>query len=243
VMVYSPTTTSLMDVPEYYFDERVPGDYALFGIRYLILPSKVHPYVNARLVASAGYYQLWQVSDATSGGYVRIVDTVGTIDENRANLGLRSRKYLLSKMPGRGEYLSVNFEGQRGPVPTSASTGSVAAGSPGSPGSVISETDRLSSGAFATRVHLNWRAVVALSVTFDPGWTVTIDGHSAKTEMLAPALLGVTVGPGTHTVRFAYAGYSGYPLLFGAADVIIVAGLAALVVVAARKRRKGQMRS
>ena len=38
VMVYSATTTTLMDDPEFFFNERVPGDYALFGVRYLLMP-------------------------------------------------------------------------------------------------------------------------------------------------------------------------------------------------------------
>ena len=36
---YTLRTASLMTDPEYYFDERNPSDYRLFGIRYLILPA------------------------------------------------------------------------------------------------------------------------------------------------------------------------------------------------------------
>ena len=36
---YTLRTASLMTDPEYFFDDRDPSDYRLFGIRYLILPA------------------------------------------------------------------------------------------------------------------------------------------------------------------------------------------------------------
>ncbi len=61
-----------------------------------------------------------------------------------------------------------------------------------------------------------------LKASYDPGWKVTVDGQPAATEMVAPALVGVTVSPGFHTVVFTYVGYSYYPLLFGVALVTLV---------------------
>ena len=57
---------------------------------------------------------------------------------------------------------------------------------------------------------------------FDPGWQVTVDGQAATTEMVAPALVGVTVAPGYHTIVFTYKGSSSYPLLFAIALVTLV---------------------
>ena len=39
--------------------------------------------------------------------------------------------------------------------------------------------------------------------------------------MVAPALVGVVVGPGVHTVTFAYAGYGSYIPLFVLAVLVI----------------------
>jgi hypothetical protein len=41
--------------------------------------------------------------------------------------------------------------------------------------------------------------------------------------MVAPALVGVTVAPGSHTIVFQFNGYSYYPMLF-------IAGLLALIL-------------
>ena len=50
-----------------------------------------------------------------------------------------------------------------------------------------------------------------LAASYDPGWTATIDGHPAATEMIAPALVGVTVPPGTHHITFRYTGLHRLP--------------------------------
>ena len=57
---YTLRTASLMTDPEYYFDERDPGDYRLFAIHYLILPAGL---ADRRCPRSpelrAGPYALW----------------------------------------------------------------------------------------------------------------------------------------------------------------------------------------
>ena len=54
--------------------------------------------------------------------------------------------------------------------------------------------------------------------------------------MVAPALVGVVVGPGVHTVAFSYAGYGSYDLLFVLA-LAVLAGLAVLAVAPVVRRR------
>src|ERR1700733_1438549 len=58
---YTLRTASLMTNPEYYFDERNPSDYRLFGIHYLIIPTGSRPPVPARLALPAGPYSLWTI--------------------------------------------------------------------------------------------------------------------------------------------------------------------------------------
>jgi uncharacterized membrane protein YfhO len=66
---------------------------------------------------------------------------------------------------------------------------------------------------------------VVLSASFDPGWSVTVDGRPAPAEMVAPALVAVTVPPGVHHLVYRYTGFAGYPWLFvfAVADLVIVA--------------------
>ena len=206
VMVYSPTTTTLMDDPAFYFDERNPGDYAVFGIRYMILPAWMQAQVPAVHVATQGRFTLWKV-DGT--GYARVVDTVGTVTENRADVGQTADPFLDSLAPAVADYLTVGFEGSPAPSPT-APDGPIS----GPAGTIVSESDGLASGQYRLRVHMDRRAVVVLSTTFDPGWQARVDGRRVTTEMIDPALVGVVVGSGDHTVTFAYVGYSDYSLLF-----------------------------
>ncbi len=245
VMVYSATTTTLMDDPEFSFNERVPGDYALFGVSYLLLPTWMQPLVPAELVGTQSIYSLWKVDGV---GYATVVDTVGSLEEDRADIGPVSRGYLDSSLPGLGLYLTVGYEGQPAAEPTDpgaaseASAGAPGTGIPGtgipSPaGSIVSQTDDLADGNVQLKVDMSRRAVVALSVTYDPGWTVWVDGRRAMTEMLVPALLGVTVGPGTHTVKFAYVGFPYYDLLFTVGASLVVLPAIWFGVVVRRKRR------
>ena len=59
---------------------------------------------------------------------------------------------------------------------------------------------------------------MVLSASFDPGWTVTVDGHPARTEMVAPALVAVTVPAGRHHVVFRYSGFGSYDRALGGVD-------------------------
>ncbi|MDE3086466.1 MAG: YfhO family protein [Acidobacteriota bacterium] len=226
---YTLRTASLMTDPEFYFDEHNVGDYALFGIRYLVLPSWEPDPVAATPVLVAGPYRLLVLP---ADGYVRVVDTVGVLSADRTDVGRRSVPYLRSTGPGQGRYLTVEWAG------TPAARPSAPGGVPAGPaGRVAAVHDELADGSVTATVVAQRAAVVVLSASYDPGWVATVDGRQVATEMLAPALVGVAVGPGRHTVGFAYRGYGGYPWLWALAALTILA----LVVVGRREapRRRG----
>ncbi|MCU1492629.1 MAG: Bacterial rane protein YfhO, partial [Acidimicrobiaceae bacterium] len=93
------------------------------------------------------------------------------------------------------------------------------------PGRVLSQRSDLAEGTASAKVSVERAAVVLLSASYDPGWQATVDGRRVATEMVAPALVGVRVGPGLHTVRFVYRGFPDYPqlLLLGAAALVALA--------------------
>ncbi len=213
---YTLRTASLMTDPEYFFDEDVAGDYALFGIHYLILPAGHPPPVPARLVVRAGVYELW-VLPAT--GYVRVVDTIGVLSADKTDVGLMSVPYLRSGLPGAGRYLAVAYGGSDPARLTAPDTSHLA----GTAGAVRTEHDDLADGTVRATVVARRAAAVVLSASFDPGWTARVDGHVEPVEMLAPALPAVRVGPGVHTVTFTYGGFGLYPVLFGVLVVSVVA--------------------
>ncbi|HVA02819.1 MAG TPA: hypothetical protein VMU64_03650 [Acidimicrobiales bacterium] len=215
---YTLRTASLMTDPEYFFDEQNAGDYALFAIHYLILPAGHPSPVAARIVMSAGLYRLWVVPNT---GYIRVVDTVGTLSADKTDVGTMSVPYLRSELPGSGRYLAVAYGGAP-PAPRTIPTGSVVVGVAGS---VRTERDDLVDGRVSATVVARRSAAVVLSASYDPGWTVRVDGRPAHVDILAPALPAVRVGPGRHTITFSYTGFGFYPELLG----VLVVTVAVLV--------------
>ena len=69
-------------------------------------------------------------------------------------------------------------------------------------------------------------------MAYDPGWHAWVDGRPVQTEMLAPALVGVDLGPGTHDVVLRYQGFGWYPELWALGSV----GLAGMGMTGYRSR-------
>ena len=169
---YTPRTASLMTDPEYFFDDRDPADYRLFGIRYLVLPARRHPPVRARLAMRSGPYWLWTINGT---GYVQAGRIIGAISANRTNLGARSVPLLRSGLAADGAYLGVRYGsdgGGDGPLPTVSSRSST--------GAVRAEGADLDDGEASATVRMRRTGVAVLSASYDPG----LDGNR---ERPAPA--------------------------------------------------------
>jgi hypothetical protein len=214
---YTLRTASLMTDPEYYFDESNPGDYPLFGIGYIITPVDMASPVEADKVGCSGDYCLWALPDP---GYIHVYDTTGELSATRADVGTQSEALLGSPLLEEQRDLTVAFNGQAAAAPTTTDASALQ----GTPGHVVAEHADLPDGRASAVVHTTRRSTVVLSASYDPGWHATVNGHPAPTVMVAPALVGVVVGPGVHTVTFSYAGYGSYTALF----VLALAVLAAL---------------
>ncbi|HEY6473164.1 MAG TPA: hypothetical protein VIY26_09750 [Acidimicrobiales bacterium] len=233
---YTLRTASLMTDPEFYFDDANPGDYPLFGIGYILTPSQgpyMQPPVPATQVRCEGAYCLWELSEP---GYIHVYDTTGVFTATRATLGTQSEPLLDAPLLNDHRDLTVAFNGSAAAAPT----GTVAEALTGSPGHVVVEHADLANGSASAVVKTNRRATVVLSASFDPGWQVTVDGHPEPTVMVAPAVVGVDVGPGVHTVKFSYGGYGSYTLLFVLAILVFVAlAVGPSLWVVWRRRRDG----
>ena len=214
---YTLRTASLMTDSEVHFDGHDPGDYMLFGVHYLILSAGAPPPVPAYEILLVGPYALWELRGV---GYVSVVDVVGTLTTNRAEVGGDSAPLLTSDLLAQHANLRVNWGGRVSrtvvvrPPPAAAGAGA--------PGTVGRVTVDLVDGTAAAEVILQRPSVVELAVSYDPGWHATVDGHPVSTEMLAPAVIGVPVAQGAHRVTFAYQGFTWYPPLFGLAGVAVV---------------------
>jgi hypothetical protein len=219
---YTLRTASLMTQPEFHFDPANPGDYPLFGIRYVILSGTgaAAPPAGAVLVLRDSLLRVFELPAST---YIRLADTTGSMTANRANIGTRSVRYLRSALPGQGRYLTVRYAGGQAADPTLPRA--VQAG--GRPGTVLAEHADLTDGRADAVVRLRRPAVVVLSSSFDPGWSATVDGRPAGVQMISPALVGVAAPPGLHRITFRYTGFGWYPELFALAAIDLLAVAAA----------------
>ena len=212
------TIASLSTDVEAAFDETNPAQYQMFNIRYLILPSDRQPAVPAKLLASSGRHHLWEVETT---GYLQVVDRASSVAADRTNVEQTTKAFRQSNLASRGIYPGVAFAGAAPPPPTFAGATPPA----GSPGTVVAQSATLQDGVFSARVEANRPAVVLLKASYDPRWTVTVDGLPDKTAMMAPSLVGVEVPTGHHVVRFKYKPYDRYSLLL-ALGAITLLGLA-----------------
>jgi Bacterial membrane protein YfhO len=228
---YTLRTASLMTGPEYFFDDRDPSDYRLFGIRYLILPARGQPPVRARLAMRSGPYWLWTIGGA---GYVQAGRIVGEISANRTNVGARSVRLLRSGLAADGAYLGVRYGsggGGNGPLPTVRSQSSA--------GEVSAERADLDDGEASATVRMRRPGVAVLSASYDPGWTATVNGRRRPIRMVAPALVAVDVPAGTDHVVFRFYGYGDYPALLALCSLTLaMVALAPVCVRCVRCRRR-----
>jgi hypothetical protein len=200
-------TASLMEQPEAAFNENNPADYAMFGVRYLILPSGLDgttykaPMVPAKLVMTKGPYKLWEIPSNT---YFSIIVPSGTVDENKGTLAAQAPTVM--NMPYYSHFVdpAVNW----GVTSLGFTPPSQAFQAP--VGTILSSNFDLLHGQASGTFSLSRPANVVLSASFDPGWQAVVDGHNVTTQMLAPALVSVPVPAGVHTVSFHYQGFQYY---------------------------------
>jgi hypothetical protein len=152
---------------------------------------------------------------------VHIVDTSGTIAADGTDLGTATKDYLQDDDADKGIFDTIAYGGRPATLPTADPNALPTT----PPGTVLAENDDLAEGKATTTVRMNRQAVVILSASFDPGWRVTVDGHPATPEMVVPAIVGVTVGPGTHSITFVYRAYRWYPELIAISLLTVVVGI------------------
>jgi hypothetical protein len=224
------TVQSLSTDVDASFGEANPAQYEILNIKYIIMPSTMQPSVPAKLIDSRGRHRLYEVDES---GYFQMIDVGGSIVENRTDVNTASYAFRYSEQALQNLYPSVAFNGGK-PAPATFA-GSVPPA--GAPGTVISSHEDAVNGSFTATVHANRTSAVLLKESFDPRWTVTVDGVASKPVMIAPSLVGVEVPAGTHTIAFQYKSYPDYPIL------VIVGGLTFLVLLGWPYRRRLRLAS
>jgi Bacterial membrane protein YfhO len=216
---FTMRTPSLTADNEAYFNQADPAQYQLYNIRYLLMPVGMTSPVPATLLASSGRHRLYQV---TTSGYLEVVDTSGIVEANRGDMAAQTQPFLRSAAFQQGELATIAFNGSAAAAPTLP----VGATPNAAAGTSTDVVDEAQDGFFAGTVTTTRTAAVILKVTYDPLWHATVDGVPAAPYMVVPGFVGVTVGPGQHSVVFQYVPYSHYGALLGIGAVtLLILGL------------------
>ncbi len=226
------TVQSLSTDVDATFADGDPAQYQIMNMMYMILPETMSPPVPATLLDSQGRHRLYKVD---TSGYFQVIDVMGSETSNRTDIGSESYNFRYSDLAMHNEYPSVAFNGAPAAPPTVSGDVQPA----GSPGTVIKQGNDKENGLFYATVQANRTAGVLLKESFDPRWTVTVDGIKQKPVMIAPSLVGVEVPAGRHVIAFHYKSYSHYPIL------VTIGGLTllGLVLWPRRKRLLGRFRA
>ena len=216
---FTMRTPSLTADNEAYFNQADPAQYQLYNIRYLLMPVGMTSPVPATLLASSGRHRLYQVM---TSGYLEVVDTSGIVEANRGDMAAQTQPFLRSAAFQQGELATIAFNGSAAAAPTLP----VGATPNAAAGTSTDVVDEAQDGFFAGTVTTTRTAAVILKVTYDPLWHATVDGIPAAPYMVVPGFVGVTVGPGQHSVVFQYVPYSHYGALLGIGAVtLLILGL------------------
>ncbi|MGD0810083.1 MAG: YfhO family protein [Acidimicrobiales bacterium] len=207
-VAYTVPSLSLMLDPEIEFDEDDPADYALFGVRYMLLPTGMAPPVPAQRALVDANYSLWVIA---SNSYIDLVQVTGTVSADRADIGSKSLVFMDLLQPNQD--WAVNWPGA-GPPPAPSVPPAQAELGVASPGTIDSVQASPPESSFSTEVTMDKPGTLVFSVAYDPGWHAWVDGRPTRTEMLAPALVGVNLAPGRHYIVFRYSGFQWYPELW-----------------------------
>ena len=205
------------------FAEMIPAQFEIFNMKYVILPDYEQPQVPMTLLDTRGRHRLYEVK---TSGYFQVVDVQGSITANRTNIGAQTYAFRYGDSATHNVYPSVAFNGA--PAAPATSSGAIPATPPGA---VITQANDGVNGSYTATVRADRPSAVVLKESFDPRWSVTVDGVKAKPVMLAPSFVGVEVPAGTHTIAFQYKSYPHYP-------VLVTIGVATLIGLALWPRRK-----
>jgi hypothetical protein len=164
-----------------------------------------------------GDYSLWQYDNT---GYAELVQVTGTLAANRDDIG--SESLLLLETLGGGQDWAVSWPGR--PAPRTPTGPPIPVGeSLPRPGVVENVRTDLGDGDLSADVTMAKAGALLFSVAYDPGWHAWVDGRPTSTQMLAPALVGVKLGPGRHHVVLRYVGFGWYPELWLEGFLVLVA--------------------
>lgn len=222
---------SLGTAVEPLFDETDPDSYAIYGVRWLLLPADRAPAVPATLVEAAGDHRLWSVDDAP--GYARVVAGREIVDATKETLVGVAVDALASGQLDAASAPLVRWNGSAGqPTALGIVQDDV--------GDVPVSVADAANGVLDAQVRARGPAWLATSWAWHPRWSATVDGVDVQPAMLAPAVVGVPIPAGEHAVTLRYRPYAWTPALaLGGLVAFAASGLVPRVAQRRRLRSEG----
>jgi hypothetical protein len=183
-----------------YLNKRIPGgiDTAMANVRYLIVsgPADKVKREDATEIFRAGDHAVLEVPATGYFRPVRILDAIPA--RPRQERFARFEEWMGGAGPTTGEYLMIGdrtrpevlaiIDGADAPLPVAR---------------VLWEEEAPARYAAEVEVEGELPVTFAISVSYHPGWRMTIDGKPAPVLRLSPEILGASVPPGEHHVALA----------------------------------------
>lgn len=225
------------------FDPRSPGDYAVFGVRYVVAPAAEPMPGFLEVIDRRGRYVLYE---ARPSSYFAIGRSDLAFLGRKADLLPAARVWLRSRLVAAREFPRVLLTGMGAspsdrrvqPLSSAARLLPTLVGRPPPAGRVLVETAAPQS--HTAHVLLEEEATVVLTVTYHPNWRATVNGVDMPTMMVMPSFIGIALPAGRHEISLAYRSDPRRVLLLSAGIALIV--LAAAVAAYRRLRRRAVRR-
>ena len=215
---YALRTASLMSQPEYHFDPANPGDYALFGIRYLILPATTGP---PRSHAARSWSCGTRIPSirAAANSYISLAETQRCTDRQPRRHRQPDAALPRSAEPGRDRYLTSLTPAPAPPrlrrSPRSARRGGRGRDGPDRPDRPSRRPGHRHRKAARTGCRRAERVLRPRLVSHDRRAP-----HPSPDDHPRPHRRRGTAG--THHVAFRYTGFGGYPELLALAVISLL---------------------
>ena len=174
------------------FNYRRAEDYALFDVRYAVVPASIAAPPFLTPIKRTTRYVLYQAPPSAHAEWVSVRQRDATATQG--DLVTKDRAWLLA--PDRNARGSIRWDYPAHGVvdanlPPTCSRGDV-------------RDDALRPASLDLTVSCDSSGTLMVKMTYDPGWRVTIDGAPTDTFMVSPAYLAVVVPAGTHHVDAQY---------------------------------------
>jgi hypothetical protein len=200
------------------FNEWNPIHYQLFNIHTVVAPA-ANPPLPPFLVQreQIGPFRIF---DAPPASYFDVVDVIASVQTTRSNFYDVNDRWLQSDWVLKRAYLWLDRRGDAPPQLPRLAAEDALPQMPVFPAPGRVESERKDGETYRASIDVNRPAFALFKMTWHKNWVACIDGKPAKTAILSPGFIGVSVPVGRHEILMRYLpqnhkGLWGFAGLFG----------------------------